>query len=119
MSSGYLRNVREAQAGTRKDATLGSAKFTPDKFQLTHFARSRTRFDTEKEVETEWGHIVPDTTCKYLGVVIDQKLDWRPHIEEFKRKMSKSVIALASLGNSTWGTRMPDMRKIYRDVVVP
>ena len=48
-------------------ASTHASKFAPDKFQLTHFTRSRTRFDTEKEIETEWGNILPSTTCKYLG----------------------------------------------------
>ncbi|KAI7698384.1 hypothetical protein KC353_g17003 [Hortaea werneckii] len=100
-------------------ASTHASKFAPDKFQLTHFTRSRTRFDTEKDIETEWGNIVSNTTCKYLGVVMDQKLDWKSHIEEIRRKVSKSVNALASLGSSTWGIRMSDMRKIYRGVVVP
>lgn len=39
-----------------------ASKFAPDKFQLTHITRSRTRFDTEKEVETGWGNIVPKAT---------------------------------------------------------
>ena len=100
-------------------ASTHASKFAPDKFQLTHFTRSRTRVDIEKEIETEWGNIVPNTTCKYLGVVMDQKLVWKSHIEEIRRKVSKSVNALASLGSATWGIRMPDMRKIYRGVVVP
>ena len=62
---------------------------------------------------------MPKTTCKYLGVVMDHKLDWKPHIEKIRQKVSKSVNALASLGSSTWGVSMSDMRKIYNGVVVP
>jgi ribonuclease HI len=62
---------------------------------------------------------MPKTTCKYLGVVMDQKLDWKSHIEKTGRKASESVSALASLGSPTWGVRMSDMRKIYNGVVVP
>jgi hypothetical protein len=58
-------------------------------------------------------------TCKYLGVVMDRKLDWKSHIEEIRRKALKSINALASLGSSTWGVCMSNMRKIYRSVVVP
>jgi hypothetical protein len=100
-------------------ATTHASKFAPDKFQLTHFTRSRTRFDVEQEVETEWGNIMPKTTCKYLEVVMDHKLDWKSHIKKIRRKASKSVNALASLGSSTWSVRMTDMRKIYNGVVVP
>ena len=100
-------------------ATAHASKFAPDKFQLAHFTRSRTRFDIEQEVETEWGNIMPKTTCKYLGVVMDHKLDWKPHVEKIREKVSKSVNALASLGSFTWGISMSDMRKIYNGVVVP
>ena len=100
-------------------ATTHASKFAPDKFQLTHFTRSRTRFDIEQEVETEWRNIMPKKTCKYLGVVMDRKLNWKSHIEKIRQKASKSVNALASLGSSTWGIRMSDMRKIYNGVVVP
>jgi hypothetical protein len=50
---------------------------------------------------------------------MDQKLNWKSHIEEIRRKASKSVNALASLGSSTWGIRTLDMRRISRGVVVP
>lgn len=50
---------------------------------------------------------------------MDQRLDWKSHIEEIRRKTSKSITALASLGSSTWGIRMSDVRKIYRGAVVP
>lgn len=99
-------------------ATAHASKFAPDKFQLVHFTRSRTRFDIEQEVETEWGNIMPKTTCKYLGVVMDHRLEWKPHIEKIRQKVSKSVNALACLGSSTWGVSMSDMRKIYNGVVV-
>jgi hypothetical protein len=68
---------------------------------LAYFTRSRTRFDIEQEVETEWGNIIPKTTCKYLGVVMDYKLDWKPYIEKIREKVSKSVNVLASLSSST------------------
>ena len=60
-----------------------------------------------------------NTTFKYLGMVVDQKLNWKLHIEDIKRKVSNSFNALASLGSSTWGIRISDMRKIYRGVAVP
>lgn len=100
-------------------ATTHASKFAPDKFQLTHVTRSRTRFDVEQEVETEWRNIMPKKTCKYLVVVMDQKLEWKSHIEKIRQKASKSVNALAALGSSTWGVHMSDMRKIYNGVVVP
>jgi hypothetical protein len=39
-------------------------------------------------------------TCKYLGIVIDRKLDWKSHIKEIRQKALKSINVLASLGSS-------------------
>lgn len=51
--------------------------------------------------------------CKYLGIVLDGKLQWKEHIEEIRRKTSKTVNALSSLGSSTWCISLLEARKIY------
>lgn len=33
---------------------------------------------------------------------MDAKLTWKAHIEEVRRKATKTVHALSNLGNSTW-----------------
>jgi len=60
--------LRLALEKAQRWASTHASKFAPDKFQLTHSTRSRIRFDTSKEIQTGWGNIVPNTTCKYLGV---------------------------------------------------
>jgi ribonuclease HI len=100
-------------------ATTHASKFAPEKFQLTHFTRSKTRIDRTQRLRTANGDIAPKATCKYLGVVLDSRLRWKAHIEEIRRKATKTVNALSSLGSSTWGLSMQEARKIYRGVVVP
>ncbi|KAK0718737.1 hypothetical protein B0T21DRAFT_424608, partial [Apiosordaria backusii] len=50
---------------------------------------------------------------------MDSALQWKPHIDEIRRRATKTISALSSLGSSTWGPTLQDMRKIYRGVVVP
>ena len=100
-------------------AATHASKFAPEKFQLTHFTRARVRHDISESIDTTWCHIGPKPTCKYLGVTMDTKLQWKPHIEEIRRKVARTVNALGALGNSRWGVSMLDMRKIYRGVAVP
>jgi hypothetical protein len=45
-------------------ASTSASKFALAKLQLTHFTRSRTRFDTDKEIESEWGSITSKAACK-------------------------------------------------------
>ena len=50
---------------------------------------------------------------------MDTKLQWRAHVEEIQRKVTRTVIALSSLGSSTWGIGMLEIRKLYRGVAIP
>lgn len=107
--------LREAEDWASSHASV----FAPDKFQLTHFTRAKSRIDTSTPLQTRWGVINPKPTCKYLGVTMDSKLRWRQHIDEMERKVSKTIAALSCLGNSAWGVRTKEMRTIYRGVAVP
>jgi hypothetical protein len=40
-------------------ASTHASVFAPNKFQLTHFTRSRKRINTETPIQTEWGKIRP------------------------------------------------------------
>ena len=100
-------------------AKTHASKFAPEKFQLVHFTRARTRIDVNRPLNTAWGQIKPKTTCKYLGVILDSKLRWREHVQEIRRKTTNTVNALGCLGSSTWGVSLADMRKIYRGVAIP
>lgn len=111
--------LKRALEEAKRWSTTHASKFAPDKFQLTHFTRSTKRMDKNTPIRTEWGDIEPKPTCKYLGVTLDSKLIWNAHIEEVRRKATKSVTALSALGSSTWGITMAEMRKIYRGVTLP
>lgn len=100
-------------------ATTHASKFAPEKFQLTHFTRARTRHDVDQGIHTTWCHIKPKPTCKYLGITMDTKLQWKAHVEGIRLKVNKTVNALGALGNSNWGVSMLEMRKIYRGVAIP
>ncbi|KAJ6439009.1 reverse transcriptase [Purpureocillium lavendulum] len=107
--------LREAEDWASSHASV----FAPDKFQLTHLTRAKSRIDTSTPLQTRWGVIKPKPTCKYLGVTMDSKLRWRQHIDEMERKVSKTIAALSCLGNTAWGARTKEMRTIYRGVALP
>lgn len=82
-------------------ATTHALVFAPEKFQLTHFTRARSRIDVSRALQTRWGKITPKSTCKYLSLTMDSTLTWKQHINETERKVSTTITALSSLGNST------------------
>jgi hypothetical protein len=107
--------LEKAQQWASKHASV----FAPSKFQLTHFTRSRKRIGTETPIQTEWGEIQPEATCKYLGLTMDAKLHWKEHTEEIGRKATKTVNALSCLGGSDWGASLLDLRRIYEGTALP
>lgn len=50
---------------------------------------------------------------------MDTKLRCKAHIDGIRRRVTKIINALRSLGSSTWGASLADMRKIYRGVALP
>jgi len=100
-------------------ATTHASVFAPDKFQLTHFTRSRKRINVDASIQTDWGEIKPTPTCKYLGLTLDTKLKWREHVETIRQKATLTVHTLSSLGSSTWGVRLQDMRRLYEAIALP
>jgi ribonuclease HI/retron-type reverse transcriptase len=100
-------------------ATTHASVFAPDKFQLTHFTRSRKRINIDASIQTEWGEIKPSPTCKYLALTLDAKLRWKEHVETIRQKATRTVHTLSSLGSSTWGVRLQDMRRLYEAIALP
>ncbi|KAJ3552812.1 hypothetical protein NPX13_g11028 [Xylaria arbuscula] len=111
--------LRGALQTAEQWAKTHASVFAPEKLQLTHFTRARKRIDIAQKLQTPWGEIAPKPTCKYLGVTMDTKLTWKPHIEGIRQKLMKTVTAMGCLGNSAWGVGLDGMRKIYRGVAVP
>jgi ribonuclease HI len=135
MSTGYIDDVAILSWGKTTEetcTTLGKALekaqhwarthasvFAPEKFQLTHFTRSLTRIDRSTPIQTAWGNVTPQTTCKYLGLVMDTKLRWKEHLEAVRQKAMNTVNALGCLGGSTWGIGLLDLRKRYEGTALP
>ena len=44
--------------------------------------------------------IKPKPKAKYLGLIFDSKLTWKPYIESLKSRVTKSVGALAKISGS-------------------
>ena len=113
------KNLNVALEKADQWASTHASVFAPEKFQLSHLTRSNNVPNIELPINSKYGEIKPQRTCKYLGVTIDTRMRWKPQIDSIQQKVSKSISALKSLAGSTWGVSLRDMRKIYTGVVVP
>jgi hypothetical protein len=77
--------------------------FAPNKYELTHFTRSRSRFNLH--TGTRFGNIdkAPSPDVRVLGVWLDTKLRWTAYARELKAKAAKQCGALTKTTASTWG----------------
>ena len=58
-------------------------------------------------------------TVKYLGLLLDKRLSWRPHILEKIALCKQYLVKMANLAHTTWGPRPHLMRWMYRCMVRP
>ena len=56
---------------------------------------------------------------KYLGVILDKKLTFRPHFSYLETKSSKLLTGLSMAVRPTWGLNTQIMTTIYHGAVVP
>jgi ribonuclease HI len=56
---------------------------------------------------------------KYLGVILDKRLNWEAQLDHITDKAVKSFYACRSLVGRTWGVKPNIMRWIYTQVIIP
>jgi hypothetical protein len=63
--------------------------------------------------------IHPSPSACVLGVILDKKLSWQPHLHHIKSKLATQTNVLSRLTPSTWGTSTRVLRLLYTAVVRP
>lgn len=112
-------NLEAANRAAEHWSRTHGSKFSPSKYQLIHFTRSRKRFNLHQTMTVDGTEVVPTTTAKYLGITLDQELKWGAHLRQVQKKVTTSLASLSMLAGSTWGTGFMQLRKIYQTVTVP
>jgi hypothetical protein len=58
-------------------------------------------------------------TIKYLGIIIDSKLNFREHIMYISRKCTKLIHALSKPAKQCWGLSHEALYTIYKGAILP
>lgn len=101
-----------------KWARLHGAIFAPEKYSLIHFSRRR-KVDLTAAVNIHGRMSQPEQSIRVLGVILDPKLKWVPHIQHTKAKAAKQMAALTRTTASTWGASFSRARQVYPAVIRP
>lgn len=83
------RTLEEANRICEHWATTHGSAFAPNKYQLIHFTRRLKRFNMTAKINIPGFEGNPKAEIKVLGVHIDSKLRWGPHIRETSAKAVK------------------------------
>ena len=95
-----------------------SVKLTANerKTQAMFIRKSR---DAELQLEMKGERLQVVESMKYLGVVVDSKLSWRPHFDYIEKKVRKIYFRMAKIARNTWGISTDVCAQIYRAVIEP
>jgi hypothetical protein len=95
------------------------ASFAPDKYILVHFTIARTIHNTTCPLVLAASTLHPSPSAHMLGVILEKKLSWKPHLQHIKSKLTTQTNVLKRLTASTWGASLRVLRLLYTAVVRP
>jgi hypothetical protein len=97
---------------------MHGASFAPHKYILVHFPKKKRHLPiTPLELPTF--SLQPSPHAQVLGLILDSKLSWHPHIAHIKSKLRTQTFALTRLTSSTWGAPFSSCRLLYTSIVRP
>ena len=81
-------------------------------FNKTHYVELRTinYYQDKTNVKYEHKNISNSTETKFLGLIIDEKLSWKQHIDQIATKLCSAFYALRNLKHIV---PQSTLRKIY------
>ena len=112
-----IRKLVEIHSSSEQWTEKHGVKFVPEKYQLMHFSRARTRHNMKLTVRIQ-GHLGrSQTSLRILGIYLDPKLNWNNHIKITQTKAESQLIALSRLTQSTWGASFHKSLQVYNAIV--
>ena len=89
--------------------------FSISKTTCVHFHKQRIY--TEPTLHL-YGQAIPvKDEVKFLGIIFDQKLDFKAHVKYLKEKRRKALNILRVVGHTDWGADKSTLLKLYRTLV--
>jgi hypothetical protein len=110
--------VKEIHSRCLTWGDMHGASFAPHKYVPVHFPKKKRNLPiTPLELPTFTLH--PSPCARVLGLILDSKLSWHPHIAHIKSKLRTQTFALKRLTSSTWGAPFSSCCLLYTSIVCP
>ena len=118
-SSAYLpgleRRLQVAINALCKWCTENGFAFSPTKTVAINFHRTRHAAEPSLYLENHPISFVQST--RFLGLVLDTRLSWVPHIRQLKQTCARALSVLRCLSHLTWGADRRTLLRVYRSLI--
>jgi hypothetical protein len=92
-------------------------KLQPTKTELIHFNyHPRKQYKNPVEVKVNNTIIKPLESTRYLGVIIDNQLKWRRHLDNIERKIAPRISLLRYLSRAAYEPNSKTMINIFKSI---
>jgi hypothetical protein len=91
-------------------------KFSKTKMVCVHFCNKRGLFP-EPTLMLDSSQIPVNDEVKFLGVIFDKKLNFKPHIANLKKKCLKALNVIKVVSSTKWGADRETLLCLYRALV--
>jgi hypothetical protein len=93
-TEGNCRNLERLHTACATWAERHGSRFATEKYELIHFSRTPKRFNMEAQINLGATQVNPSTAVRILGVILDPKLKWQPHMRSVEAKLVHQLNAL-------------------------
>jgi hypothetical protein len=94
-------------------------KFNEQKSKMMVLTRRKPKIKREYKIYLNNTPLQQEETIKYLGVIIDKRLNFNAHIEYTTGKCIKLIHALSKSAKINWGLRHDVLQMIYSGAILP
>lgn len=118
----YLNTISEVMQSALKEVESWcgrvNLKVNPSKTTLVPFTLKR-KLEELKPPVLCGERLTLAGEVKYLGIILDTKLTWNPHLEKLKQKCIRTLMVSRRAFGKSWGLKPRVMDYLYRAVIRP
>lgn len=115
---GALHKIQAAVNSVAKWMDTWGFTLSPGKCSLLPF--TRRRFDPDQYVVSINNIAVPTVkSARYLGITLDSKLSWTPHLTELFKATTRRRNLIRMVASQSWGANGKALTILYRTLIRP
>ena len=110
------RQLQQTLNSLQDWADSNGFRFSKSKTVCVHFCQMRHQHN-DPELTLDGTALPVTNQAKFLGVIFDKKLSFKPHIQYLKEKCLKSINLMKVIAHTDWGADRDTLLKIYRSLI--